>query len=80
MVGYVRFEQGNYEAAAAALEKAVALKQDWGEARWNLALAYIRLGRYSDAAQHLNAYLALAVSDAERRDAQRLLEELSQPR
>lgn len=80
MVGYVRFEQGNYEAAAAALEKTVALKQNWGEARWNLALAYIRLGHYPDAAQHLNAYLALAVSDAERRDARRLLDELSQPR
>lgn len=78
MLGYVQFAQGDYAGAAASFEKAVAFRQDWSEARWNLALAYVRLGQYRDAARHLQVYLSLAGSDAERREAQRLLGELSQ--
>lgn len=80
MLGYVGFSQGDYEAAARSFEKAVSLREDWGEARWNLALAYVRLGRYPDAARHLQVYLSLVGSGAERREAQRLLDELSQRR
>ncbi len=80
MLGYVEFAQEDYAGAAASFEKAVALREDWSEARWNLALAYVRLGQYQDAARHLQAYLSLAGSDAERRQAQRLLGELSQYR
>lgn len=80
MLGYVCFSQGDYEAAARSFEKAVSLREDWGEARWNLALAYARLGQYRDAARHLQVYLSLVGSSAERREAQRLLDELSQRR
>lgn len=80
MLGYVQFAQEDYAGAAASFEKAVALREDWSEARWNLALAYVRLGQYQDAARHLQVYLSLAGSDAERRQAQRLLGELSQYR
>lgn len=80
MLGYVQFAQQDYASAAISFEKAVALREDWSEARWNLALAYVRLGQYWDAARHLQVYLSLAGSDAERREAQRLLGELSQYR
>lgn len=80
MLGYVQFAQEDYAGAAASFEKAVALREDWSEARWNLALAYVRLGQYQDAARHLQVYLSLAGSDAERKQAQRLLGELSQYR
>ena len=78
MLGYVQFAQQDYAGAADSFEKAVALREDWGEAHWNLALAYVRLGQYQDAARHLQVYLSLVGSDAERREAQRLLGELSQ--
>jgi Flp pilus assembly protein TadD len=80
MLGYVQFAQEDYTGAAASFEKAVALRGDWSEARWNLALAYVRLGQYQDAARHLQVYLSLAGSEAERREAQRLLGELGQYR
>ncbi len=80
MLGYVQFSQGEYEAAARSFEKAVALRQDWDKAQWNLALAYVRLGQYQDAARHLQVYLSLVGPSAERKEAQRLLDELSQRR
>ncbi|GAB4506027.1 MAG: hypothetical protein Kow00123_01650 [Anaerolineales bacterium] len=80
MLGYVQFAQEDYAGAAASFEKAVALRGDWSEARWNLALTYVRLGQYQDAARHLQVYLSLAGSEAERREAQRLLGELGQYR
>lgn len=80
MLGYVQFAQEDYAGAARSFERAVSLREDWAEARWNLALAYVRLGQYQDAARHLQVYLSLAGSDANRREAQRLLGELSQSR
>ncbi len=80
MLGYVQFAQEDYAGAVRSFERAVSLREDWAEARWNLALAYVRLGQYQDAARHLQVYLSLAGSDANRREAQRLLGELSQSR
>jgi len=80
MLGYVQFAQEDYASAAASFERAVALRGDWSEARWNLALAYVRLGQYQDAARHLQVYLSLADSETERREAQRLLGELGRYR
>lgn len=76
MHGYVLAEQQDYASAAVAFENAVELQGDWPEARWNLALTYMLVGRNSDAARQLQAYLSLPISETERQQANRLLTSL----
>ncbi len=76
MVGYVLADQQDYASAAVAFENVVALQSDWPEARWNLALTYMHLGRNSDAADQLQVYISLPISEAERQQANQLLTQL----
>jgi len=50
--------RGDDEAAVAALGRAVAARSDWLPARYNLALALSKLGRWQDAAREYEAVLA----------------------
>lgn len=76
MAGYVLSEQEDFEGAVAAFEQAVSLKQDWAEARWNLALAYTFTERYQDAMREIEVYMTLPIGAAEQQRAAALLDRL----
>lgn len=76
MQGYAATETGDYLAASKAFERAVQLREGWPEARWNLALTYMLLGRDSDARHELETYLSLPISDSDRQRAASLLADL----
>ncbi|MGC9332732.1 MAG: tetratricopeptide repeat protein, partial [Anaerolineae bacterium] len=58
----------------AAYEQALAFGSDDPASHWNLALTYMELGRYVDARQHFEAYLALKPNAAD--EVQPYLDEL----
>ncbi len=64
--GKDHYDHGRYEAAAAEFEAAYALSPR-PELRYNLYLAYERLGRFQNALEHLEVYLAEGdIADDER--------------
>lgn len=56
-LGSAHFAAGRFERAAAAFRRATELDADYGQAHFNLALAYIKLGRERDAHAALSAAL-----------------------
>ena len=48
-LGYLRYQTGNYESAAAALEKAIQLTPDYSNAKYFLGLSYFKFGQKEDA-------------------------------
>ncbi len=58
-LGVLEFSQKRYEDAARSLERAVALSNEYANARYFLALAYDLLGKKEEAGQQLQAVLAL---------------------
>ena len=57
-------EKGRHEAAAAALEKAIALDSEFIEAHANLGVEYTRLGQYGRAAAEFRKAIALDPASA----------------
>lgn len=53
--GTVLDELGQADAAIASLQRAVELKPDFGEARWNLAVALLGCGRLEEGWSHFEA-------------------------
>lgn len=51
-------KQSMFEQAATAYEKAATLRPDWPEAKFNLALVYIRLNRFVEAERLLQMLLS----------------------
>jgi tetratricopeptide (TPR) repeat protein len=62
--GVAAFNQGNFEAAAKAFEASVAKAPDLPEVRVNLALAYLRLKRNTEAVAELERAAALSQGNA----------------
>ena len=65
--------RGDLEAAASALEKAVALDSKNANAQSNLGVAYHRAGKHSQALEHYRLALAL---DPDQREAEHNLQAL----
>jgi rhomboid protease GluP len=59
------FDKGNFPKAEQALQKAVALKSDSFEARFNLGLTQMKLGKIDAAAANLQAAVALNPKSAD---------------
>jgi len=63
-LGQAYAQQGNFEAAIASLEHALALKPDVAEANATLGVIYLKQGRFPEAETALRAELALNPDDA----------------
>lgn len=72
-LGKVESLQGNHQAAADQLAAAVKLDPNFVEARYRLALAYVRLGRRADAIAELRNVLRIAPRGTYARDARQEL-------
>jgi tetratricopeptide (TPR) repeat protein len=70
-IGACRVESGRIAEATASFERAVALKPDLPQARFNLVTGLLKLERYSDALEHLEA---LATKNPRDIQVQRYLE------
>jgi Tfp pilus assembly protein PilF len=63
--------------AAEAFERALALKPDWLEATFNLALAYERSGEKAKAVEAYRRFLASSDDEAKRAEAEKRLASLN---
>jgi len=70
-IGACRVESGRIAEATASFERAVALKPDLPQARFNLVTGLLKLERYSDTLEHLEA---LATKNPRDIQVQRYLE------
>jgi cytochrome c-type biogenesis protein CcmH/NrfG len=76
-LGILQAAKGNNAAAIASLTSALAADPNLHEARFNLALAYARVGRRADAAAAAEELLRRLPSGApQRAEVQRLLRSL----
>lgn len=64
-LGLARNNLGQHELAAGAYESALALESEDSSTRWNLALTYRELGRYTEACHQFEAYLTLVPLDVD---------------
>lgn len=56
-LGYLRLQRGDYQGSADCLNACLQSRPNWTEAELNLALAYWKLGRYSDSQDLLMSVL-----------------------
>ena len=63
--GITHFEKGQYDAAIAAWNEAVAIKSDYADAYNNMGVAYDRLGQHTEAIAAYEKAIALRPDCAE---------------
>jgi tetratricopeptide (TPR) repeat protein len=63
MLGQAHAQQGDFDSAIAALQRALALKADVAEAHANLGIIYLRQGKFPEAERAFRAELAAHPDD-----------------